>query len=136
MLPFDCAQGKRPPDEGIKAHRDGLAMTDQASAILQATCHPPSPLAMIMVMSTISLPRQLGAAEVITFTTIGASVHRTGKARQLVGGRQVGTAAGLAIGRYPGERGYYLFYCDADWNPFDSTWHETVQAAKQAAEFE
>ncbi len=86
-------------------------------------------------MSTISPPKHLGAAEVLLFTKIDPS-HRTHKSRQLIGGKQVGTAAGLVIARYPGERGYYLFDCDADWNVFATTWHETVQDAKTAAEFE
>lgn len=48
----------------------------------------------------------------------------------------MGSAAGLAIARYAGERGYYLFYCDANWDPFANSWHDTVEDAKRAAEFE
>jgi hypothetical protein len=87
-------------------------------------------------MSTKSPPKQLGAAEVIAFASINSGHHRADKVRHLVGGRQLGSAAGLAIGHYAGERGYFLFYCDADWNPMTNTWHETVEDAKQAAEFE
>jgi hypothetical protein len=87
-------------------------------------------------MSTTSPPKRLGAAQVVAFTPIGSTHHRTGKARHLIGGRQLGSAAGLAIARYEGEAGYYLFYCDGYWNPFANTWHETVDDAKQAAEFE
>jgi hypothetical protein len=91
---------------------------------------------MIMFMSTISPPKRLGAAEVIAFTTIDSRVHRTNKSKHLIGGKQVGSAAGLAISRYAGERGYYLFFCDSNWNPYANTWHETIDDAKRAAEFE
>lgn len=91
---------------------------------------------MIIVMSTKSPPSQLGAAEVVLFTTIGSSHRRTGRARHVVGGRQLGSAAGLAIAQYDGEAGYYLFYCDEHWNPIANTWHETVDDAKRAGEFE
>jgi hypothetical protein len=87
-------------------------------------------------MSTKMPPRQLGAAEVITFTTIDSSHRRTGMTRHLIGGRQLGSASGLAIARYADEPGYYLFFCDADWNSFANTWHETVEEAKRAASFE
>lgn len=78
----------------------------------------------------------MGAAEVLEFTTISPEHHRTHRDRRLIGGRQVGSAAGLAIARYAGERGYYLFYCDANWDPFANSWHDTVEDAKRAAEFE
>jgi len=87
-------------------------------------------------MSIKSPPIRLGAAEVVAFTTIDSTHRRTGRSRHLVGGRQLGSAAGLAIARYADEPGYYLFYCDADWNPMTNTWHETVEDAKQAAAFE
>lgn len=90
----------------------------------------------IIVVVSKSPPRKIGAAEVITFTSIDSGSHRTNNPRQLVGGRQLGSTAGFAIGRYAGEPGYYLFYCDADWNPFNNTWHETVEDAKRTVEFE
>ena len=91
---------------------------------------------MISVMSTKTPPGQLGAAEVVAFTAIGSGHHRTGRARHVVGGRQLGSAAGLAVARYAGEPGYYLFYCDEYWNPIASTWHDTIEEAKRAAEYE
>jgi hypothetical protein len=91
---------------------------------------------MIAVMSTKSPPKRLGAAEVILYTTIGSSHRKTYKTSRLIGGKQLGSAAGLAIGRYADEPGYYLFYCDSDWYPMTNTWHDTIEDAKRAAEFE
>jgi hypothetical protein len=105
-------------------------------SIIRSTCQKPLPVAIMVAMSTKDPPKQLGAAHVVTFTMIDSSHRRTGKTRHLIGGRQLGSAAGLAIARYDGERGFYLFHCDAYWNPFASTWHETVEDAKTAAEFE
>jgi hypothetical protein len=87
-------------------------------------------------MNTKYAPKFIGAAEVITYMTIDPGQHRTNKPRQLVGGKPLGSAAGFVIGRYTGEAGYYLFYCDADWNPFNNSWHETVEDAKRTVEFE
>jgi len=90
----------------------------------------------MIIMITEYPPRNIGAAEVITYTTIDQGQRRTNRPRQLVGGKPLGSAAGFVIGRYTGEPGYYLFYCDADWNPFNNSWHETVEDAKRTVEFE
>jgi hypothetical protein len=44
-------------------------------------------------------------------------------------------AAGLAICQYDGEDAFYLFGCDANWNAVTDTWHQTVDEAKEQAEF-
>jgi hypothetical protein len=40
--------------------------------------------------------------------------------------------------KYKGESdtGFYLFYCDTDWNIVTDTWHESLDAAKRQARFE
>jgi hypothetical protein len=42
----------------------------------------------------------------------------------------------LAICRYEGEEAFYLFGCDAEWNPITDTWHPSLEEAQQQAEFE
>jgi hypothetical protein len=32
--------------------------------------------------------------------------------------------------------GYFLYYCDADWNPITDTWHRWMEEAKECAEKE
>jgi hypothetical protein len=44
--------------------------------------------------------------------------------------------AGLAICQYSGDSAYYLFGCDEEWRPITDTWHQTVEQAKEQAEFE
>jgi len=44
--------------------------------------------------------------------------------------------AGLAICQYEKEDAFYLFGCDAEWNSQTDTWHQTVEEAKEQAEFE
>jgi hypothetical protein len=44
--------------------------------------------------------------------------------------------AGLAICQYPGDTAYYLFGCDEAWRTITDTWHETLQRAREQAEFE
>lgn len=44
--------------------------------------------------------------------------------------------AGLAVCRYEDGGGFYLFYCDGEWNVVTDTYHESVEGAKNQAEFE
>lgn len=63
--------------------------------------------------------------------------HRpTGKTRHEVSGSLIPTPAALAICRYESNPGYYLFYCDSDWRVSTDTWHPSLDAARQQAEFE
>jgi hypothetical protein len=48
----------------------------------------------------------------------------------------MGAMSGLAICQ-PGEaQEYYLFGCDADWNVVTDTWHQSLDEAKDVAEFQ
>ena len=63
--------------------------------------------------------------------------HRpTDKCRQIVASVLQGPIAGLAICQYPGESSYYLLGCDTEWQQVTDTWHETLEQAKEQAEFE
>lgn len=42
----------------------------------------------------------------------------------------------LAIARYDSDSGFYLFYCDPDWNVITDTYHDTPADAMAQAEFE
>ena len=48
----------------------------------------------------------------------------------------MGPMAGLAICQYDGEDAFYLFSCDSEWRTVTDTWHQTVDEAKNQAEFE
>jgi hypothetical protein len=78
----------------------------------------------------------IGGARVIHFTPIDGRHQHTGGCRQIVAGILQGSAAGLAICQYEGERCFFLFGCDADWNSMTDTWHETLDEALSQAEFE
>ncbi len=82
------------------------------------------------------IPGEIGGARVVLYTPIDERHRHTGNCRQIVAGVLMGAAAGLAICRYAGEDGYYLFGCDEDWGTQTDTWHETLEDAKAQAEFE
>lgn len=84
----------------------------------------------------IALPAQLNNADVILFTSLGSRHKPTGACRHIVAGELLGAAAGLAICQYKSDEGFYLFYCDAQWNVITDTWHGTLEDAKAQAEFE
>ena len=48
----------------------------------------------------------------------------------------LGPAAALAICQYEGDSQYYLFYCDDEWNVRTDTCHQSLDDAKDQAEFE
>jgi hypothetical protein len=53
-----------------------------------------------------------------------------------VGGELARDFYGLAICKYENGGGYYLFYCNEDWETITDTWHETMEDAMEQAEFE
>jgi hypothetical protein len=59
-----------------------------------------------------------------------------GESRHVVREVEVGDFAALAIARYAGEAGVYLFYCDDEWRAITDTLHENVEGAVAQAEFE
>jgi len=75
-------------------------------------------------------------ARVICFTAIDERHRHTDFCRHFVDGRLAVPASGLVICQYPGETGYFLFGCNADWETVTDTWHATLEEAKQQAEFE
>jgi hypothetical protein len=81
-------------------------------------------------------PESVGHARVLLYTTIDARHHPTGATQHIVDGIVVGPAAALAICRYEDEPGVYLFGCTSDWQVVTDTWHETVEDARDQAEFE
>lgn len=81
-------------------------------------------------------PTVVGGAATVVYVRIGEGHRPTGGCRHSVGGRELGPVAGLAIGQYARDSGYYLFYCDADWNTLTDTYHDTLDDAKDQAEFE
>lgn len=81
-------------------------------------------------------PREIGGARVISYSPIDKRHHHTGNCRQIVAGVLQGPMAGLAICQYPGEDSYFLFGCDTEWQSITDTWHQTLEQAKQQAEFE
>ena len=81
-------------------------------------------------------PRLLDGAAVVCFTPIDQRHRHTGNCRQIRDGAVQGPASGLAICQYPNETGYFLFGCDANWKVISDTCHQTLEDAKDQAEFE
>ncbi len=81
-------------------------------------------------------PEQIDGAKVLLYTPIDVRHRPTGNCRQVVAGVLRGPAAGLAICRYDGEEGFYLFGCDEGWSSVTDAWHQSIEKAKEQAEFE
>ena len=81
-------------------------------------------------------PIEIDWAAVVLYTPIDGRHRWTGNCEHYVAGELFGPAAGLAICRYEGQAGFYLFGCDENWGTVSDTWHETLEEAKGQAEFE
>lgn len=80
--------------------------------------------------------QEVGGAKVVLYTLIDDKHKHTEKCKQIVAGVLMGKVVGLAICQYEDDSGFYLFGCDQDWQTLTDTWHETIKAAKDQAEFE
>jgi hypothetical protein len=83
-----------------------------------------------------SAPKTIGGANVICYTPIDERHRFTGKTKQIVAGGLLGAMGGLAICQYPPDDAFYVFGCDSNRSSITDTWHQTVQEAKEQAEFE
>ncbi len=86
-------------------------------------------------MFEIEVPDMIGKARVICYAVVNLSLP-TGSTQHFVNGKLQEAAYGLAICQYKPGDGYYLFYCNSDWVGFADTWHETIDDAKDQAEYE
>ena len=82
------------------------------------------------------IPRTINDANVVCFTPIDRRHRPTGACRHTVDGVPQPPFAALAVCRYGDDGGYYLLYCDEEWNAVTDTWHATVEDAIAQAEFE
>jgi hypothetical protein len=81
-------------------------------------------------------PLRIDDSTVLAWATVGAEATPTGATVHNVNGTPLGPVPALAICQYDENEGFYLFYCNEDWQPLTDTWHETLDAAKAQAEFE
>jgi hypothetical protein len=79
-------------------------------------------------------PSTVGDLPAVRYTVLDQGHTPTGATRHYVDGALLGPPAGLAICRADG--GFYLFYCNADWEPVTDSWHATQEQAIAQAEFE
>jgi len=82
-----------------------------------------------------NIPDTIGNAKVICYAVVNLCLP-TANTRHFVKGELQGPAYGMAICQYKPNGGYYLFRCNDKWIEFADTWHETVEDAKDQAEYE
>ena len=85
------------------------------------------------MMTGIDIPEFVGGDKVLYAAIVNLAIP-TGNTEHFVQGRLQGPAYALVICQ--SNNGYYLFYCDDKWNVFADTWHETIEDAKDQADYE
>ena len=86
-------------------------------------------------MFDIEIPDFIGGSQVICYAVINLCLP-TGNTEHFINDKLQDAAYGLAICRYESQGGYYLFSCNNNWVEFADTWHETIENAKDQAEYE
>ncbi|MCY3002414.1 MAG: hypothetical protein NTV21_11480 [Planctomycetota bacterium] len=81
-------------------------------------------------------PERIGGARVLSWSTIGRRRDPEEAPLGPVVGEVQRSVVGIAICRYDGEVGVFLFGCDEEWNSRTDSWHSTFQEAVRQAEFE
>ena len=82
-----------------------------------------------------SPPELIDEATVVRVADL-AFATPTGRTKHVIGSDVVGDFAALAIAKYDSDPGYYLFYCDSAWKALTDTYHSTLEAAVEQANFE
>jgi hypothetical protein len=83
-------------------------------------------------MSTV--PVTIGGGRVLWVSPIDERHHRTNACRHLYPSGPMPVADLLAICER--SEGFFLCYCDNEWNLLTDTWHRSEEQAKAQAEFE
>jgi hypothetical protein len=81
-------------------------------------------------------PHDISGARAICFAEVTCAVSPTGATTHRVAGQVLPAVRRLAICQYAGDSGFYLFYCDEQWEPLTDTFHVSLSEAKRQAEFE
>lgn len=74
--------------------------------------------------------------QVVRRISLGSHHVSTKRTTHLVLGEILSTPASLQVAKYPGDRGYYLLYFDAEGQELTDTYHENLRAALSQAEWE
>lgn len=81
-------------------------------------------------------PLTIGDAKTIAYLLLADHFENSGNTRHFIDGEIKNSFACLAICQYPADTGYYLFYCDRDWNVLTDTYHNNIEGAIHQAESE
>jgi hypothetical protein len=68
--------------------------------------------------------------------TLAPQHEGTGRTTHYVGGEIAALPASLAVGSYDDDPGFYLLYYDQGGNELTDTYHDSIEAALEQAEFE
>ena len=82
------------------------------------------------------VPKEIGEARTLFYTVLDERHLKTENTRHFVNGQFIEEISGLAICKYDNDPGYYLFGCDENWNSITDTYHDSIEDAKEQAEFE
>lgn len=81
-------------------------------------------------------PEKIDNAKVLCFAILSKLHQPTGNTKHTLNGKVLAPVFGLAICQYENDGGFYLFYCDEKWHTLTDTWHDSLDQAKEQAEFE
>lgn len=83
-----------------------------------------------------NITKEIDGAMTLFYTVLDDRHTKTENTRHFVYGQLIEKINGLAICKYDNDLGYYLFGCDEAWNSITDTYHDSIEDAKEQAEFE
>jgi hypothetical protein len=82
------------------------------------------------------IPNEIDGANMICYLILESSHIKTHKTSHWVGGQLIKEVYSLAICNYTNDNGFYLYRCNQNWETLADTYHDTIEGAKNQAEFE
>jgi hypothetical protein len=82
------------------------------------------------------VPNEIGEAKTLFYTEMDNRHIKTENTRHSVNRQLIENINGLAICKYDNDPGCYLFGCDENWSSITDTYHDSIEEAKEQAEFE
>lgn len=86
--------------------------------------------------ASMMAPETIGRAKTLFSTRIDDRHRATGGCQHILNKVLLGPAKALVIAQYPGDKQFYLFGCDEQWNVITDTVGDSLAQVFNQAEFE
>ncbi len=83
---------------------------------------------------SVDIKNTFGDCKLLEYIILTKKHKRTGNTKHIVAGKRISNFSLLAICQE--KPGFYLYYCDSNWEVITDSFHFTIEDAKNQASFE